>query len=62
MHGFRTLLDELATVARHTVHVPALPKEEPFEKVTAPKPFQREVFARVGLHALAEPCRQKAPA
>ncbi|MBE3598631.1 MAG: hypothetical protein IMX02_07480 [Limnochordaceae bacterium] len=55
VHSFATLLDELATVARHTVRIPALPEVEPFETVTTPTPFQQEVtgsggppLARVG--------------
>lgn len=62
MHSFATLLDELATVARHTVRIPALPEVEPFETVTTPTPFQQEVLARVGLRSLVSAGRQKASA
>ncbi|MEW6049101.1 MAG: hypothetical protein AB1609_21960 [Bacillota bacterium] len=62
VHSFPTLLDNLATVARNPVRTPALPEVEPFEKVTTPNPFQREVFARVGLHSLVPAGRQKVSA
>ena len=39
----RTLLDDLATIAKNRV-APRLPNTEPFEMVTRPTPLQREVF------------------
>ncbi|MEW6047492.1 MAG: hypothetical protein AB1609_13590, partial [Bacillota bacterium] len=38
------------------------PEVEPFEEVTTPSPFDREVFARVGLHSLVSAGRREASA
>ena len=42
-HSFHTLLQDLATVCRHTV-TPRLSGAEPFEIVTRPTPLQRKAF------------------
>ena len=60
VRSFRSLLDNLATVARNTIRIPALPHVVPYQRVTTPDAFQREVFARVGLHSLLPVGRQKA--
>ena len=43
VHSFRTLLGDLATIARNRV-VPRLPGAEPFEVLTRPTALQREAF------------------
>ena len=47
-HSFRTLLGDLATVARNRV-VPRLPGAEPFEILTRPTALQREAFKLLGV-------------
>ena len=48
VHSFRTLLGDLATIARNRV-VPRLPGAEPFEVLTRPTALQREVFKLLGV-------------
>ena len=48
VHSFRTLLGDLATVARNRV-VPRLPGAEPFEVLTRPTALQREAFKLLGV-------------
>ena len=48
VHGFRTLLGDLATIARNRV-VPRLPGTEPFEVLTRPTALQREAFKLLGV-------------
>ncbi len=48
VHGFRTLLGDLATVARNRV-APRLPGAEPFEVLTRPTALQREAFKLLGV-------------
>ena len=43
VHSFRTLLDDLATVAKNRV-VARLPNAEPFDLITRPTALQREAF------------------
>ena len=43
VHSFRTLLDDLATIAKNRV-VARLPNAEPFDLITRPTALQREVF------------------
>jgi len=59
VHSFRTLLDELSTVARNRVRVPGFPDMPPFDLVTTPNDIQREAFDRIGLTLSAKPCRQE---
>ncbi len=47
-HSFRTLLGDLATVARNRV-APRLPGAEPFEILTRPTALQREAFKLLGV-------------
>ncbi len=47
-HGFRTLLGDLATVARNRV-APRLPGAEPFDILTRPTALQREAFKLLGV-------------
>ena len=47
-HSFRTLLGDLATIARNRV-VPRLPDAEPFEVLTRPTALQREAFKLLGV-------------
>ncbi len=48
VHGFRTLLGDLATVAKNRV-APRLPGAEPFEVLTRPTALQREAFKLLGV-------------
>ena len=48
VHGFRTLLGDLATIAGNR-GVPQVPGAEPFEVLTRPTALQREVFKRLGV-------------
>ena len=48
VHSFRTLLGDLATIARNRV-VPQVPGAEPFEVLTRPTALQREVFKLLGV-------------
>ena len=48
VHGFRTLLGDLATITRNRV-APRLPDVEPFEVVTRPTALQREAFKLLGV-------------
>ncbi len=48
VHGFRTLLGDLATVARNRV-APRLPGAEPFDILTRPTALQREAFKLLGV-------------
>ena len=48
VHSFRTLLGDLATIARNRV-VPRLPGAEPFEVLTRPTALQREAFKLLGV-------------
>ena len=48
VHSFRTLLGDLATIARNRV-VPRLPGAEPFEVLTRPSALQREAFKLLGV-------------
>ena len=48
VHSFRTLLGDLATVARNRV-VPRLPGTEPFDILTRPTALQREAFKLLGV-------------
>ena len=48
VHSFRTLLGDLATVAKNRV-VPRLPGAEPFEILTRPTALQREAFKLLGV-------------
>ena len=43
VHSFRTLLDDLATIAKNRV-VARLPDAEPFDLITRPTALQREAF------------------
>ena len=47
-HSFRTLLDDLATIARNRI-VPRLLGAEPFDVLTRPTALQREVFRLLGV-------------
>ena len=47
-HSFRTLLGDLATIARNRV-VPRVPGAEPFEVLTRPTTLQREAFKLLGV-------------
>ena len=48
VHSFRTLLGDLATIARNHV-VPRLPGAEPFDVLTRPTALQREAFELLGV-------------
>ena len=48
VHSFRTLLGDLATIAKNHV-VPRLPGAEPFEVLTRPTALQREAFKLLGV-------------
>ena len=48
VHSFRTLLDDLATVAKNRV-VARLPDTEPFKVLTRPTALQREAFKLLGV-------------
>ena len=48
VHSFRTLLGDLAMIARNRV-VPRLPGTEPFEVLTRPTALQREAFELLGV-------------
>ena len=48
VHSFRTLIGDLATIARNRV-VPRLPGAEPFEVLTRPTALQREAFKLLGV-------------
>ena len=48
VHSFRTLLDDLATIAKNQI-IARLPGAEPFEIITRPTALQREVFKLLGV-------------
>ena len=48
VHSLRTLLDDLATIAKNRV-VPRLPGAEPFDILTRPTALQREAFELLGV-------------
>ncbi len=48
VHSFRTLLDDLATLARNTVQ-PKVADAEPFEQLTTPTPIQQRAFDLLGV-------------
>ena len=48
VHSFRTLLGDLATIAKNRV-VPRLPGAEPFDVLTRPTALQREAFKLLGV-------------
>ena len=48
VHSFRTLLGDLATIAKNRV-APRLPGAEPFELLTRPTELQREAFRLLGV-------------
>ena len=48
VHSFRTLLGDLATVAKNRV-VPKLSGSEPFETITRPTKLQRQALALLGV-------------
>ena len=48
VHSFRTLLGDLATVAKNRV-VPNIPGSEPFETITRPTKLQRRALALLGV-------------
>jgi hypothetical protein len=48
VHSFRTLLHDLATVARNTV-LPKVQDASPFERLTEPTPLQQQAFALLGV-------------
>lgn len=48
VHSFRTLLDDLATLARNTVQ-PKVADAEPFEQLTTPTPIQQRAFELLGV-------------
>ena len=48
VHSFRTLLGDLATVAKNRV-VPNIPGSEPFETITRPTKLQRQALALLGV-------------
>ena len=48
VHSFRTLLGDLATIAKNRV-VPQVPGAEPFEILTQPTALQREAFKLLGV-------------
>ena len=51
VHSLRTLLGDLATIAKNRV-VPRLPGAEPFEVLTRPTALQREAFKLLGVRPL----------
>ena len=48
MHSFRTLLDDLATVAKNRVVAP-LADAKPFDLITRPTALQRKAFKLLGV-------------
>ena len=48
VHSFRTLLDDLATLARTTVQ-PKLAGAQPFQQLTRPTPIQQRAFELLGV-------------
>ena len=48
VHSFRTLLGDLATVAKNRV-VPNIPGSEPFDTITRPTKLQRQALALLGV-------------
>ena len=48
VHSFRTLLDDLATIAKTRV-LPRLPGAQPFDLITRPTPLQAQAFHLLGL-------------
>ena len=48
VHSFRTLLGDLATVAKNRV-VPKIPGSEPFDTITRPTKLQRQALALLGV-------------
>ena len=48
VHSFRTLLGDLATVAKNRV-VPNIPGSEPFDTITRPTKLQRRALALLGV-------------
>ena len=48
VHSFRTLLDDLATLARNRI-VSRLPGAEPHDVITRPTALQREAFRLLGV-------------
>ena len=48
MHSFRSLLDDLATIAKNRVVAP-LADVEPFELITRPTALQRKAFKLLGV-------------
>ena len=48
VHSFRTLLDDLATIAKNRIAAP-LANAEPFDLVTRPTALQRQAFKRLGV-------------
>jgi hypothetical protein len=47
VHSFRTLLTDLATLAKNRVRVPGSPAE--FDVLTQPTPLQKQAFDLLGL-------------
>ena len=48
VHSFRTLLDDLATIAKNRLS-PRLPGSQPFDLITRPTPLQNRAFDLLGL-------------
>ena len=48
VHSFRTLLDDLATIAKNRIAAP-LANAEPFDLITRPTALQRQAFKRLGI-------------
>ena len=48
VHSFRTLLDDLATIAKNRV-LPRLPDATPFDIITRPTPLQQKILDLLGL-------------
>ena len=48
MHSFRTLLDDLATIAKNRVVAP-LTNAEPFDLITRPTALQSRAFKLLGV-------------
>ena len=48
VHSFRTLLDDLATIAKNRIAAP-LANAEPFDLITRPTALQRQAFKRLGV-------------
>jgi len=48
VHSFRTLLEDLATLARNTVQ-PKVDGAEPFQQLTTPTPIQHRTFGLLGV-------------